>query len=135
CSGAAPPSGRTRSFDLAHGGDEEGAHDAVLLQDRDVLARQEGVLREAVAGFVVAAVAVDVVVEGPLAAAPVDDVADLGGLSRPEALDPAAVLHLLPGFVDDMPRLVERRDEVVAALAAAGREVGVSRELQSDAAQ
>ena len=63
-----------------------------MFLDRDILALDEGVIAEPVAGFVIVFITVNVIVEGPASAGFADQVADLIVLSFPEAAYPAFVV-------------------------------------------
>jgi hypothetical protein len=64
----------------------------------------------------------------------VQDVPDLFALARPEAANAAAVAQLSPCIEIYMPLKIERRDEIVAALYAALREVMVACQLEAHTA-
>ena len=77
-----------------------------MLADRDVFARCEFVIAEAIASLVVIGVAVDIVVERPVSARLPHKVPDLVGLVLPEAPHAAAVAMLLPLIGIEMPGIV-----------------------------
>ena len=124
-----------RSVELAHGDDAERAQHAVLLLDRHVFPRHEGVAVEAEAGLVMAGVAVDVVVEGPHVAALVYDVPDFLALVRPEAAYATALAQLFPRIEVDVALGVEGRNEIVAALSAALGKIMVARQFETHTTQ
>ena len=63
----------------------------ILLHDRDILAWNEGVIAEPVAGFIIVFIAVNVIVECPTPAGLSDQVAYLIILILPETTHPAFV--------------------------------------------
>src|SRR3990170_7857085 len=116
-----------RSVELAHGHHLERAQSAVLLLERYVLARNKGVIGEAIARIVVAGIAVNVVVEGPRAARLMDDVPHLVCLPCPKPAHPAPLLELFPHARNDAALVVEGRYEIVALVPASARAVVVPR--------
>src|SRR5262245_13414014 len=73
-----------------------------------------------------------VIVEGPAAAATAHEVADLGLLVGPEALDAAAAAHVVPLISHQAAFGIERGHELVAALRASVRELVIASQLNPD---
>src|SRR4051812_31959087 len=110
-------------------------HLAVLVADRDIFARPEGMAAEAIAGFVVLVGAV-VVIEHParmlVAAGLVHQLAELL-LVVPEAPHAAMLPMRPPQARVDMAVGIKRRHELVATLRRACRKFLRAREIEPDA--
>src|SRR5215510_482704 len=117
-------------------GDLERVHVAVLVADRDIFAGPERMRAEPVAGLVVVLRGL-VVVEDPAGVLPtarlVHQHADLVRLASPEPPHPTMRPVLAPQLDVDMPRAVERCDELVAVpRRPAGKLLGTG-EIEPDA--
>ena len=72
------------------------AQPVILFADRDIFAEREVVAVESVAALVIVRIAVNIVVDRPVAAGFSDEVSDLGLFIPPEARGPAFAAMRLP---------------------------------------
>src|SRR5215475_2851304 len=111
-------------------------HVAVLVADRDVFARHEGVAAESIAGLVILFRRF-VIVEHPArmlrATRLVHELADLVVLLAPEAAHAAMLAVCPPQDGVDMALCIERRHELVAVLLRAQGELLRARKIEADA--
>jgi len=88
---------------------------------------------ESIAGLVIVFIAIDVIVEGPLAAALDDEMTDLIVLVAPESANPTGVFVGFPCCFVDMAVFVERRRKLIAVISAAGRKILIAGKFKSNA--
>ena len=96
-----------------------------MLRDRHVLTSNEAMAVEFEAGLVVLG-PLGIVVESPRPSPAMHQMADFILVSRPEALDTAALAPLAPLVGQQMPSLVQQRSKFIAALTAAAGELVVA---------
>jgi len=103
----------------------------VMLPDGDIFANRKFMIAKAISAFVVIGVAVDIVMESPLASWLSDQVTYLIRLVLPEAADAAALAIFFPGGWIETAFPIERANEFIAVAVASLRVFPVPGEFQS----
>ena len=119
------------SIKIADGDDVKCTQLPVAFTKRHVFARHQFVLVEFETGFVIVA-AFWIVVEGPVSAGLVNEMAYRKGFSGPEALYTASVTVCAPLPNIQMPVSIERCDQFIAPVAAANGELGIPGEFEAN---
>jgi hypothetical protein len=116
-------------FDLDHA---KGAQPVILFADRNIFAQREAMACKSVAALIIVRIAMDIVMESPMAAGLSDEVAALCVFIAPETRRPAFVAMGFPFIGIEQTLGVDGRNEFIAVVAASLRKVMIASQFQAN---